>query len=206
METMKELLTLISLVFEYHGQSASEERLTMFAEDLKAFSLNEIKSAWQVYRLKNTKLPLPKDLIEHMQDGRPPTQEAWSMIPKNESDSVVWTDEMRLAYGVCAPLINQGQITNAFFAFKETYERLVMENRLKKVQTNASPSFGFDKTGRETAIKKALEMNMITYNQAKNLFPEGNFTNALPQLEHTKNASNYKNVLSNLSNQKQLPG
>lgn len=167
-----ELQSLLNLICEYHGVDVSDSRLLMFEQDLKLFSIGEIRDAWGKYRLKNSKFPMPKDLIDNIQDGRPSAQEAWGMIPKTEEESVVWSEEMRIAFGACYDLICQGQITNAFFVFREKYEELLMKSRTTHVSPKWEPSFGYRKDGRALAIKEAVEKGRISVQQARSFFPE----------------------------------
>lgn len=161
MERKNEMHDLLNLMSEYHGQEISDARKAMFALDLKGFTPKEIMAAWAAYRIKNTKFPMPKDLLEHIQDGRPSAQEAWGLIPRDEDSSVVWSDEMRLAYGACASLIAEGQTTNAFFVFKERYEEFVKNNRKNHIPPKWSPSFGRDVISRQGALTEAVEKGRL---------------------------------------------
>lgn len=45
------------------------------------------------------------------------------MLPRNEADTAVWTQEMADAWRVALPLIRSGEIVAARMAFKEAYWR-----------------------------------------------------------------------------------
>ena len=70
-----------------------------------------------------------QDVVSRLDDGRPGAEEAWSMIPKNESESTVWTAEMSQAFGVCLGLLDSGDKVAARMSFKETYQRRVSQAR-----------------------------------------------------------------------------
>ncbi len=61
------------------------------------------------------------------------------MLPYDESTSVVWTDEMCQAWGVAAPLLEDGDKVGARMAFKESYARLIEEARQHRAEIKALP-------------------------------------------------------------------
>jgi len=169
----KKMWDLLNLAAEYHGADLSDNLMAMYVSELRMFSEEQVGEAWQNYRNfpTNIKMPTPAQLKSHMKDGRPSANEAWAMIPWNEEDSVVWSDEMRYAFATAQPLVSEGQKTNAFFAFKEVYEKKVMENRLIGKEPVWSMSPGLSKSGRDAALKEALEKNRITNRQAISIEP-----------------------------------
>ena len=84
------------------------------------------------------------------------------MLPKQESDTVVWTNEMAVAYGVSAPLIELGDLVAARMAFKESYTK-----QLTQVQANGAPvkwltSLGHDPHGRAGPVRAAVVAGRIS--------------------------------------------
>lgn len=160
---------------EYYFQELSEAQVKMFTQDLRGMTPEQVQEAAICWRRnpRNTRFPLPVQLKQAVPDGRPSTNEAWAMIPKTEHGSVVWCEEMRLAFGVAYKLLNQGEKQAAFFAFKDKYEELVADARGMGVQPEWSPSFGFDKVQRTSAIKDAVAHKRLNQIEANKMLPIG---------------------------------
>jgi hypothetical protein len=111
------------------------------------------------------------DVVTRLDDGRPGVEEAWAMVPKAESESVVWTEEMAKAMPAVHDLLNAGDAVAARMAFKEVYQRLCQEARDKGIQVSWSVSLGWAVDGRESAIRGAVEKGRLTSAQAKVFLP-----------------------------------
>ena len=85
------------------------------------------------------------------------------MIPRDESASVVWTDEMAAAYGIAYPLISEGEHVAARMAFLEHYRAAVSKARLDGVRVNWVPSLGYDQVGRARALQEAADKGRIPH-------------------------------------------
>ena len=120
------------------------------------------------------------DIISRIEDGRPGAEEAWAMLPNSELESVVWTDEMREAHGVCASLIDEDPIA-ARMAFRETYTRLVSAARSDRKAVKWGISLGHDTTTRESVIHDAIRKNRITARDAMTMLPD--FSSESPMLQ-----------------------
>lgn len=94
-------------------------------------------------------------------DGRPEPDEAWAMCPMDEAASVVWTEEMRRAFGTARPLILAGDIIAARKAFLDVYKREVQKARLDRRPPEWTPSLGTDAAGREECIREAAKRGRI---------------------------------------------
>lgn len=170
----KELKVLLLEEAAYYDAQMNEIKLKIYSQELSGVSEFELKRAIKILRMQvgRRQMPMPSEYLAQIPDGHLSANESWAMIPRNEDDSVVWSEEMRLAYASAAPLIREGNFTSAFFAYKETYERLVAEARLEKRKPKWSPSFGFNKSGREAAIIQAVEKNRITLEIGLKYAPE----------------------------------
>jgi len=104
-------------------------------------------------------------------DGRPAPDEAWAMVPKNEEDSAVWTEEMRLAAGAAWPLIVAGDLIAARKAFLDVYEREVRLARQARRPVQWSPTLGYDPTGRTVALMDAAERGRLDPEDVRRLLP-----------------------------------
>lgn len=100
---------------------------------------------------------------------RPGSDEAWAIALKahDESETVVWTEEMAQAWGVCRPVMAMGDEVGARMAFKATYDRLVTEAKLHHRQAVWVVSEGFDKDLRLAALKRAESAGLLSWDGAK---------------------------------------
>lgn len=179
-----QMLGLIQLMAECHEIDLSEARAAMIVSDLAGCSLQEVNDAWKKYRAipSNVKMPTAAQIIQFIPDGHPTAQESWAQIPHDEDGSVVWSDEMRMAFAVARPMIREGNFTGAFFAYKEAYEKLLFEARSLRRKPKWEPSFGFDKGGRDTALQVAVEKNRIPLQLAVKFYPELEYSPQYEQL------------------------
>lgn len=113
------------------------------------------------------------DILSRLDDGRPGVEEAWAAIPRDEYQSVVWTEEMRQAWGVALPLLEEDPVA-ARMAFKDAYCKLVDKARTNREPVRWSVSLGRDPAGRETVVAEAVRAGKITQAHAKALIPSVN--------------------------------
>lgn len=160
------LADTIALTAEACGHPLSAPAADLLAEDLGRFDGAAVRAALARCRLE---LDGPLRLVEvlaRLDDGRPDADEAWSMMPADERDSVVWTGEMAQAWGVAQPFIDAGDVAAAQAAFRKTYEKAVLEARIRREAPRWTPSLGLDVTGRERALRDAVRMERATAAQA----------------------------------------
>jgi hypothetical protein len=110
-------------------------------------------------------------VVTRLDDGRPGAEEAWSMIPRGEGATVVWTEEMAAAFGVVVSMIDSGEEIPARMAFKEKYAALVAEARDANIPVRWIPSLGHDPNGREAPLEEAVRKNRLTHQHAMELLP-----------------------------------
>ena len=99
------------------------------------------------------------DVISRLDDGRPGAEEAWSMMPRGEDLSAVWTEEMAAAFSVCGEYLENGQEIEARLAFKEKYSALVSDARDNGRPVYWSATLGHTSDGREEAKHEAVNRN-----------------------------------------------
>jgi hypothetical protein len=161
------LVEVISLTAEACGQSLSPLAAEMLADDLSLFHDATILAALARCRLE---LDGPLRIVEvlaRINDGRPDADDAWSMMPADEQDSVVWTEEMTQAWGVALPLLNAGDVAAAQSAFRKAYEKSVLEARIRREAPRWTPSLGLDVAGREAVLRDAVSKGRATVAQAE---------------------------------------
>lgn len=141
---------------------------------LAPYPLSVIEMAFAAYCDENGEFaPVPAGIAKRckMMDGRPGPEEAWAMLPGDESQSASWTEEMAQAWGVALPLIQDGDRIAARMAFKESYAKLVTEARDQKRPIKWSMSFGDDKNSRQTALADAVRLKRMPLDSAIALLP-----------------------------------
>lgn len=146
------------------------------------------------------------------QDGRPGAEEAWAMLPKDEDDSVAWTEEMRFAWGVAVPLLEAGDKIGARMAFKEAYQRRVDENRAGNVPARWEVSLGQDPNKRELALDRAVRAGYIGQDHAARLLPHRDagavgallLGNATPLIEAQEKPIDREAALKNIERLKKI--
>ena len=112
-------------------------------------------------------MPTPADVVAQIdgmveqQDGRPGTEEAWALALRgqDEADTIVWTAEMSQAW-VVARVVLPDEV-GARMAFKETYARLVAENRRARLPAEWTVSLGHDPQRRDAAIGAAVSAGRL---------------------------------------------
>lgn len=177
----KHLIQTLQATAELYGRQMTDLAAHMFIQDLSGFDPNAVIVALGKCRKELRTFPTVADILARIDDGRPGAEEAWALIPKSEYDSVVWSDEIAEAYGVCRSLIDDDTVA-ARMAFKEAYTRIVAENRSKGKAPVWTPSLGFEKSGRQAAIQTALEKGRLTQAEAQSLLPDQSFNQVLKQL------------------------
>lgn len=165
------LTEAVKATYAVIGQETTDIQLAMTVEELSVYQPTNVLAALSRCRKELRKITLA-DILDRLPGGHPGPEEAWSMISRcmnNEQISITWTDEMREAYGVAAPLADDK--VAARMAFKESYTKLVSEARSKGTKLNWSVSLGHDPTLRQEAIEEAVKKNQISQRQAAKLLP-----------------------------------
>lgn len=163
------LVDTISLTAEACGQSLSAAAAEMLADDLCHFDSAAILAALARCRLELDGPLRIAEILSRIDDGRPDADEAWSMMPADEHDSVVWTEEMAQAWGGAQPFVNEGNVAAAQTAFRKAYEKSVLEARIRREAPRWTPSLGLDVAGREAALREAVKKGRTTAAQAEQL-------------------------------------
>ena len=159
---------------ELMGAELTMDGARMFCADLSEYPEPMVIDALRRCRREVTGKLTVAAVVSRLDDGRPGPQEAWAMIPKNELDTIVWTDEMALAWGVASELIESDEIA-ARMSFLEVYQRLVTLARDQHHPVVWRASLGHDKDGREQVISDAVTKGRLTLNQAMKVLPNARF-------------------------------
>ena len=165
------LIKAIAVTAELTGTQFSEIAAEVMANDLAQYPEHQVMKALTRCRRELKGRLTIADVVTRLDDGRPGVEEAWSMIPRSESATIVWTDEMAEAYGIVAPMLNAGEEIPARMAFKEKYLALVAASRDAGKQVKWTPSMGSDPHGREPALEAAVRLGRLTQKHAVALLP-----------------------------------
>lgn len=180
---MRKLLEQLAVTAELMDKQITPTALSVMVEDLKDYDQEIVIQALQNLRKESGKFSLDgiiKQIEKQNPDGRPGADEAWGMIPKDENGSCVMTEEMATAMGVAQPLLDRGDETAARMAFRESYTKLVEQNRRNGILPAWFPSLGDDERGHAAVLAEAVRLGRTTPDHAiKLLAPEQTY----PMLE-----------------------
>lgn len=165
------LLKAIAVTAQIHGRELTPDAVQVYASDLSEYPEDAVLAALARCRRELRGFPSIADILARIDDGRPGVEEAWAMLPQDESASVVWTDEMREAYGVAQRLMSDDMVA-ARMAFKEAYSKLVADARAQKRPTRWEPSLGHDKATHAPVLRHAAEKGWLTHEHVSALLPE----------------------------------
>jgi hypothetical protein len=168
MNNPNELIDAITITEEFTNTTLTKEAKATIVKELQRYPHNQAMDALRrCYRELTGRLTIAA-IIQRIDDGRPGPDEAWAMLPRSEQDSVVWTREMVVAWGIARkaadPIAER-------MAFRQAYERELREARDEGRIAVWTPSLGRDPGKREAAITQAVEKGRITQDQAIELLP-----------------------------------
>lgn len=159
--------TLLDCIAELLGKpSPSPAQAGMFFRVLADYPLETVRAALDAHLRDPNRgrfFPAPADVIAKIEEAkesaskRPTADEAWaiSIKARDEADTVVWTEEMAQAWGICKPVMDCGDEVGARMAFRASYERLVADAKREGRPARWVVSEGFDKHLRLAAVQKA---------------------------------------------------
>jgi len=158
---------------ELVGQTMSDAAIEGMVAELSRYPEASVMEALLRCRRELRRLTLA-DILDRLPGQHPGPEEAWGLVSRclaNERVSIVWTEEMREAYGAASALANDP--VAARMTFKESYTRLVSVARAQRQPPSWSVSLGYDPHGREVALSEAVQKNQISQAHAARLLPSG---------------------------------
>lgn len=155
------------------GKVLSNGAMKAVFEALRHYPLDMLLPAIKRHIQTAQFAPAPKDIIDmlEMKQKRLTADEAWAMMPRDETETVVWTDEMAQAYGIAYDLIVDGDRIAARMAFKSAYERLCDEATVIGKPVRWSVALGYDKTKIEPVLQQAVQLGRISRESVKHYLP-----------------------------------
>lgn len=168
MET--KLMMQVAAAFEIAGGMAlSEAAKELMFETLSAYSDEDVARALSMCMREVRGRLAVADIIARIPSERPSPEEAWSMIPRDEASTAMWTAEMRDAYGQVWSLAQTDPVA-ARMAFRDAYHRACI--RAHGTPVRWSVSLGNDPHHRATVIREAVAMGRLTDERARKILPE----------------------------------
>jgi hypothetical protein len=154
------------------GRPFTPAAAAIFADDLTGFDERAVMAALTRCRKELEGKPLTVGAVmARLDDSRPGPQEAWALMPFDESQSVVWTEEMCQAWAVALPLLDGRGNVAARMAFIESYGKAVTLARDQRLPAKWTPSMGRDPVGREEALRIAVSKGRMQLAHARKLQP-----------------------------------
>jgi hypothetical protein len=161
----KKTIQTIATRWEMHGgASPSEAVLDMIIETLEPYGDAAIMASLELCSREVKGRLTPADIIGRIPSQRPSANEAWAMIPRSEEQTTVWTDEMRVAYGVAYSIMSDP--VAARMAFIEAYNRELSKTNPRN-PPKWSVSYGTDIEGRKDAVMNALNVGRLSQHEAQ---------------------------------------
>lgn len=166
-----EIVKELALTFEVCGGDLSLGAKQLIVHELNNYSEDEIKHALRRCRREVKGRLSLADIIARFPRRHPTADEAWSLIPKSEDESVVWTKEMASAHRAVQGLLVAGDIVGARLAFRDSYNRAVEAAGGPEREPAWSFSPGHDPGLREGALRDAVCAGRLGEDDAKRLLP-----------------------------------
>ena len=121
-----EVLKAIAVTAELTGTEFSEAALLAFEADLSGYPDSQVIAALTRCRRELRGRLTVADVLDRMSSagGHPTANEAWALAlsSADETETVVWTDQIAEAAGIVRPILDAGDEVGARMAFRDAYE------------------------------------------------------------------------------------
>ncbi len=149
---------------EVMGQDVRPAGLLAMSDNLMAYPRELPRAALTRVRRECRRLTLAY-ILERIEttDGRPKADEAWAtaILARDESETLIWTQETQQAFAVARPLLEMNDRVGARMAFHDAYARLVQDARSNHVPVAWSPSLGWDVDRRRAVLESAVTQGQL---------------------------------------------
>lgn len=171
-DSIDRLTEAVKVLEAIYGRTLTPAIRITLLSDLAIYPEKAVLEALGRCRRELRFFPTPADIIARIDDGRPGPEEAWSLIPKSEQDSVVWTPEMREAHARIRGLLEEGDLIPARKAFTEAYAPLLARARSIGRMPTWEISKGLDASGAERVVRHAIDRGRIQAADALPILPD----------------------------------
>lgn len=166
----REFSQVLRDTFEIYDKEVSVGKLRIYFQSLKKFRLEDVSAALSAHVAKSKFAPRPADILELLggMDGRPDENEAWAiaLASQDEKNTVVWTDEMAVAFASAKIILDAGDQQGAKMAFREVYSSQVEKARVLLKPVNWRVSLGFDQERVNNVINQAVTDHRLSLSVA----------------------------------------
>lgn len=177
-----ELYQLLVLTAEVMGHPLGVPAARVMASDLAGYTEDQITKALVRVRREHTGRLSTAAITSRIDTGHLGVEEAWALCPRDESATVVWTDEIARAFGVAAPLLAQGDQVAGRMAFKEVYTQEMRDAADAKRAPSWFPSLGHDPASRDAVLLEAVERGRLPAAQVERMLTADAGRDRLAQL------------------------
>lgn len=195
----EELSSRLHATAEALGHEIKSSLVMLMVDDLGGYPYDEICKALARVRKEHAGKLTLKVIIDRIRkpDARPAANEAWalSLPAQDESNTVVWTDEMSQAWAVALPVLESGDKVGARMAFIQTYERLVTIAEAENKSPCWRVSQGWDTEKRVQAITTAKNAGLLPSPIANKYLPSPNVSNVQPSKNGLARVQSYVSAL-----------
>ncbi|MCD4505538.1 hypothetical protein LQR30_15675 [Chromobacterium piscinae] len=174
MSAHREILEAVAVTAELTGTELSAAAQMVMVRDLLGYPKESVLRALSRCRRELTGRLTLAAILDRLDDGRPGADEAWGVVARalgDESETVVWTEEMASAAVPARELMMLGDKIGARMAFRDAYERIVSDARGERRSVSWRVSAGNDADRRASAIVRAVELGRLPADQAQALLP-----------------------------------
>ncbi|MEW4338472.1 hypothetical protein [Chromobacterium vaccinii] len=174
MSVHREILEAVAVTAELTGTELSAAAQAVMVRDLLGYPKESVLRALSRCRRELTGRLTLAAILDRLDDGRPGADEAWGVVARalgDESETVVWTEEMASAAAPARELMMLGDKIGARMAFRDAYERIVSDARGERRSVSWRVSAGNDADRRASAIVRAVELGRLPAGQAQALLP-----------------------------------
>ncbi len=178
--TKRRLKDVLDETAELYEVTMTPAKLRAYWEDLQGLPEDALRACIRAHRRDPDRgrwFPLIADILARADSlavgGWPGPEEAWGIAVRasDESETVVWTQEIAEAWGVAREIFAAGDRIGARMAFREAYQRLVERARMSGAQPEWTVSLGDDKARQADAIRDAAAAGLISHDRAQRLLP-----------------------------------
>lgn len=148
----------------YYDQELPRTQASLWSKELEDLEPFEVVEALRFFRadVSRKKVPMPSEIrrrVYNFEDG----DVSWANILKGDHETIVWSEESRLAYGEASSLLQLGDKIGARIAYLKAYEKRLSESLFNKVRPKWSISHATlkDPIQEEFALRQAALENKI---------------------------------------------
>lgn len=150
---------------EAMGGEITENTAAIMAADLSAYSKPQLQQALHRVRMETTGRLTTKAILDQLDVayGRPGADEAWALAlqARDERATIIWNNEIQEAWAAVGSMVHGKDQVGARMAFKEAYQRVVLNARSQQRLPQTVVAIGYDKAQRLSVVTEAFAQGRI---------------------------------------------